>query len=111
MKIDTDLRQAVRSACAAQPDDGWQKRQEITKAAIAVLVAKAKHKGKVEHALALIAKAKKDIAAADAIIDPLGVSSDLTRITDDDAFVKAGGVIPETSRRWNFDSVMAELAS
>jgi hypothetical protein len=115
MKIDTDLRAAIRSAYLQRKRtaDDWAVRRAAEKAAIAALL-------KSKPALARrVAKARADanranIAAAKAsqIISAIGISHDGERIHDTELFVKAGGAFKfSEAPRWTFDQVMAQLAS
>lgn len=111
MKIDTDLRQAVRSACNAQPRTDWREDEKRRAAAIQELINKPKHKHRLARTLSVIKKSKNELESAHETLSSIGISSNLTSFTDDELFVKAGGVIPKGIKPWGFDDVMKELAA
>jgi hypothetical protein len=112
MKIDTDLRAAIRSAEKAQPDKGWQARTEAETKAIAKLLADNKALGgKVRAEIAVIEKASKQMERAGEYLESLGITKSLERIRDHELFVKAGGKVPLMGKRWTFDEVMSKLAA
>lgn len=112
MKIDADLRIAIRSAEKAQPSrDTWLERRNANKKAIAGF-------------LKTHPRAAKDIKAADdmfkraqalrdragEVYDRLGIRSCQSEFSNDEKFVKAGGKLPgPINGRWKADAVIAEL--
>ena len=110
MKIDTDLRNAIRSAHKAQPDEDWQTQAKAERQAVEALAAKPKYAAAIKAARAKLKKAEKINEEASAIFKTLGISDQLHRIHNDEAFAKAGGRRPLSKDRWNFDEVMASLA-
>lgn len=120
MKINSDLRMAVRSAYNIQKkaaSNHYEVRHKAEQAAIAALL---KSKPKVAKALnaakARIHRASVESAKANQVIKSFGLEcgwhGDAYRLTDNVAFTKAGGHFTITeSKRWTFDQVMAELAA
>ncbi len=128
MKIDTDLRAAIRSAERCQPSSDHQKKRDADRAAIADLLNRCpKKKSKI---IALIQKEIDADAAAKKAREDLckqfglrhyshgGENIRLEELEFSNcgkggtAFVNAGGKLPPMGiRRWNFDEVMSELAA
>lgn len=120
MKIDTDLRLAIKSAEKAQPQDDWRTRETANKAAIADLFKRKPAIGVA--AKKLVEKSQKAYtayeAANKALCEQFGLRKDSDGFTfsncDDGhkRFAKIGGKVPsQTTRRWSFDAVMRELAT
>jgi hypothetical protein len=118
MKIDTDLRLAIKSAEKAQPQDDWRVREAATKAAIADLFER-----KPTIAVAakkLVARAKKaeavEAAAREELCKKYGLRTDGNYFTFSNCgdgqkqFEKVGGKVQQRHVRWTFDAVMLELA-
>lgn len=112
MKIDADLRAAVRSAEKAQPYSHELERA-AAKRAIDDLC---KRKPAVMAALRSAALISKKIDALwvenRTLLNRIGINKDGDHITDEQAFVKIGGKLPGPREiRWRFDRVMADLAA
>lgn len=119
MKIDSNLRAAIRSAANAQPQDDWRAKEKEEKESIAAFFAKypARHK----EAIRLIETEKKARATAEKASSDLCEKFGLTHYGGEtkfancgrgsETFKKAGGKLPTQGVRWKFDAVMAELAA
>lgn len=121
MKIDQDLRAAIRSAEKTQPSYGYQEKERQEDDAIKTFLAKYPPTAKA------IAKLRADsirhFKAFDAAREELckrfglrlyGDANALKFAHCDDgkkAFIKAGGKLATKRVQWRFDSVMAELAA
>lgn len=117
MKIDTDLRLAIKSAEKAQPSIGWQDREKNNKASIAgFLKDHPAAKKDIERLSAIIKKSQAaEKNAHEAMCKRYGLRSDGAQIefancgSGQGAFTKAGGQIIRPEERWSFDSVMRQL--
>lgn len=112
MKIEADLRIAIRSAEKAQPcRDNWTERREAKKKSIADLL---KKKPKLAKQIAMADKMGR---RADAMLEVskepyerIGINRQLNDIFDEEKFIKSGGVLSgPMASRWKADSVIAEL--
>lgn len=124
MKIDADLRAAIKAAEKAQPADSWSERRKVTDAAIQAFL---KKKPALRKKLALLLQSRASLRSSiqkkkdeiDALLWPLGLTA-----TDDgiceafvyddenaEKFAKAGGVIPSMPKRWKADALIAKLAA
>ncbi len=119
MKIDTDLRLAIKSAEKSQPQDDWKMREESAKKAIADLF---KRKPSIARdAKSLVQKSMKAYAVHEASVKSLCEKYGLRKDGDgflfsncsggEGRFEKIGGKVPAKSKRWTFDAVMRELAT
>lgn len=113
MKIDTDLRIAVRAAVKLHNETkcDWSAYHADQTKAIAAVAAKPRNKRK-------IAKAKADMAAAKVIRDKaydvfkaLGINGDLDRVEDAELFKKAGGVLVTKNKCIDADITLGRLAT
>ena len=114
MKIDTDLRLAIRSAEKAQPyyNDSWSEQRERETAAIADLFKRKPALAKTaQRATAAIERHQKRVQVEVAKIRAIGLDTGLRTVGNEDAFRKVGGRLPDRKKRWKFDAVMAELAA
>ncbi len=119
MKINSDLRMAVRCAYNVQKKTGndYAAREKAALDAIeAFLKAKPKAAKALREAKARIQRANEESAAASQIIRSYGLENGWNgaqyRINDNVAFTRAGGHFEITEKvKWSFDQVMAELAS
>lgn len=109
MKIDTDLRLAIKAAERAQPRNDWQARHKSETEAIQALIAKPKYSTSIKKALADVKRGKAILERANEVITALGISRDLDRIYDGDKFRKAGGILKSKIEEWKSDEVMKEL--
>lgn len=112
MKIDHDLRAAIRSAHSAQRRnrDGFN-RWDAEKKAIAEIAKIPAVGAKLRKAKTLRAKASLWNAAADDLEKSVGIHN-ANYIHDHALFQKSGGrAIIEPGKPWGFDAVMAELAA
>jgi hypothetical protein len=116
MKIDGNLRQAIRSACNAQSDIDWTEVQRQITSSIQSFVDSPKGK----RAKAIVKKLRA-LYAESRILEKelcsdfgLRVAIDKVEIGSCDnskeRYRKAGGTLPEKKQKWNFDSKMAEVA-
>jgi hypothetical protein len=124
MKIDADLRAAIKAAEKAQPRDSWSERQKAADAAIHAFLKK-RPSLKKKICLLLQSRASLQLALEEKTADlnkvlwPLGLTANNTKVCesflndDDDAerFVKAGGVLPKIPERWKSDVLIAKLAA
>lgn len=123
MKIDSDLRAAIRSAEKAQPSTDWQLRNQQEKDAIAAFL---KAKPEIAKRIAFLYKkretAQKVIEAANTELckeyglrfeyNKPGVLEFASCNNASERFTKAGGKFPKKdATRWKFDAVMKELAA
>lgn len=114
MKIDTDLRLAIRSAIAVQKlakQNSWQERRDREKAAIDELIQRRNLKPKVKAAKKQLDRIEVSRAKVALVFNELGISSELDYIRDDTKFIKAGGKLIPPLKSLNFDGIMAELAA
>lgn len=112
MKIDADLRAAIRSAEKMQPQDDWESRSRAAKETITALLKSRRYARAYQRALLQKKQGAALLDQANEFFRSLGLSSGADRIEDDQKFVKAGGALPPPPlRRWKFDTVMAELAA
>lgn len=116
MKIDSDLRIAIRAAEKAQPHENWDLKQARNKAAVAALIAaKPAVAAGLKSAQRRLTQIKKLNAKVQEFLNLAGLrlyGDEPVTIGDEAAFVKAGGKLPgQGSKRWKFDAVMAELAN
>lgn len=113
MKIDQDLRIAIRSAERCQPDFGYRDQLGAEKVAISNLIkARPVVGSQVRRATRRLAVAAKSQEIARKILGDFGLRDGGERIWDEDKFVKAGGKLPgPQQKRWKFDCVMKELAA
>lgn len=117
MKIDTDLRLAIKAAEKAQKQNSrstWNDRQEQERKNIARFVRDNAAKGRLAGSLA---KRYKDVSETlNAIHTDLGamglaVNSNGLYLNDRERFIKAGGTGPiEEAKPWVAEYVMAEIA-
>lgn len=119
MKIDSNLRAAIRAANNAQPNYGWEVEAEQNRQAIQSLFKSKPSLGKRAKALAAKEiKGQKDVNDASAALCAefgLRFNSDgnfeFSRCGDgQDQFKKLGGKVPTKNVKWRFDAAMAELA-
>lgn len=119
MKINADLRMAVRSAYNGQKkslNGSWDVRHKAEQAAVeAFLSAHPKARKDLLAARARINKANQEVHDAGQVIKSFGLevgyNGEAYRMGDAKAFIKAGGHFKFTeSQKWSFDQVMAELA-
>lgn len=114
MKIDSDLRCAIKSSERAQPSTNWETRQNANRKAIADLI---ERKPSIKKALskAKVLDSKSDLyrAMSRKLVEPFGICiNDNSRIDDESNFVKSGGKLPlPPKRHWKADEVIAELAA
>ncbi len=117
MKIDTDLRLAIKSAEKAQPSISWQDKEANRKASIAGFLksnkAAARDIAKLTAIIVKSDKAKADAQAA--MCKRYGLVTGGKEISFAGCgegtanFTKAGGQIINTDDKWSFDSVMRQL--
>ena len=120
MKIDQDLRIAIRSAEKAQPSTDWSVRDAQNQKCIEEFMQRRPAKAaEINRHVLTIAKAEAaEKKARAALCEGFGLRHDGTKLSFSNcgggsvAFLKAGGKLPPTQgRRWAFDTVMAELAA
>lgn len=125
MKIDQDLRAAIRSAEKVQPNsnvDKWQLREEAAAEAIADFLKRYPSKAKKVHALvaAMRKAAKAQKVAEESLCEQFGLRHYDNKLqfarcgAGSGAFEKAGGKVPPPvvkGEPWKYDRVMAELAA
>lgn len=121
MKIDTDLRLAIKAAERAQPHD-YDGRDKREQEAIARFLKD--HPAKARRVRALAKKAKRCYAEyqkANALIhDGFGLQTSENRGSgfcisgygpSQERFAKAGGKLPLKTTRWKADNVIAQIAA
>lgn len=125
MKIDTDLRLAIKSAEKLQPQDNWTERNKREQASIASLFGAKPHiHAKAKKLAASIKrhrdaeeKAEKELCQSYGLRARDGQSDYVTGFTiggcenSSKAFEKAGGKIITKNAPWKFNAVMAQLAA
>lgn len=122
MKIDTDLRAAIRSAALAQKslrlNSGNSQRDAEEKAIASLLKRCPAKRAALQSSERVIAECKKRIEEAQAVQSRMGLShayystGSKYRIEDNKRFVAAGGRYEyKEPTRWTFDQVMAELSA
>lgn len=120
MKIDTDLRLAIKAAANAQPQSDWRAEEDANRAAIADLFRrKPVIAATVRKLAARIKKAEQEEQEArQQLCEKFGLRTDgpdtftFSQCGEGGkkTFQKAGGVLPQKFVRWNYDTVMTELA-
>lgn len=112
MKVDADLRCAIKSADRAQPQtENWEARARENKNRIDDLL---KRKPSIASALraaqCILKQVERLRERANELLFPTGICSDGVNIRDEDKFIAAGGKAPTPRhRRWKADAVIAEL--
>lgn len=109
MKIEANLRMAIRCAINTHneyKENQYQRRTEAAKN-LALLP---KHRKKLEKAASEILRGKAITQAAYSVFSGLGIDSDGNRITDEELFIKAGGILPEKYKILSFDNIIASIA-
>lgn len=111
MKIDTDLRLAIKCAERAQPQDNYEARNQHRKESIAALLKLPKYAARYKAAKKEVEKADKIRGKAVAFFDELGINIACDHIRDEPLFYKAGGKMMQRKNRWSYDAVMTQLSS
>lgn len=122
MKIDTDLRLAIKAAEKAQPQDGYDARNKREQDAVIKFFAAYPEKAKRARLLSKQAAAAyaRYQAADEAICKEFGLrrmggSQSGFQLggcgASPNRFVKAGGKLPTRQVRWSADNVMAQIAA
>lgn len=112
MIINSDLRQAIRSAInVLQEQNSSSRRQRGEQEAIKTLLGSARFKARVKAADRDLKMANLLAKRAGKFYESIGLYSSCNYITNHDKFVAAGGVIPPSAKVPRFDFVMAELAA
>lgn len=120
MKIDQDLRLAIRAAEKTHRlanQDSWQAKQARNQAAVAAfLQAKPTAAKVIRAAAAKIKRLKAAIERHATQIALVGLRSDHSEppgfaLSDEARFTKAGGKLPALPGRWSADGVIAQLAA
>lgn len=113
MIINSDLRQAIRSAInVLQEQNSSSRRQRGEQEAIKTLLGSARFKARVKAADRDLKMAKLLNQRAGKFYESIGLYSSCNYyINNHDKFVAAGGVIPPSAKVPRFDFVMAELAA
>lgn len=110
MKIDSNLRAAIRSAFNAQPKFSYASAADKCKEAAKALV---QSNSEWTSAFRYIANRRQVIHDIEneikTLLPNIGISEDFS-ICDEGTFERFGGVIPVEKPRWSFDAVMAKLA-
>lgn len=113
MKIDTDLRIAIRSAVklhnATKCD--WNAYREDQVKAIEAVAAKPRNKKMIAKARAQMALAKELREKASEVFNALGINGDLDRVDDVDLFKKAGGVMVTKNKAIDPETILGRLAT
>jgi hypothetical protein len=114
MKIDSDLRAAIKAAEKFQPRDSHEKRTERRSKALKAFYAKSPKAGGIRRAAKLFAQASELNAEAYALIKDTGLyhynSGRSLEINDEDAFEKFSGIpIERPPGEWKAERVISEL--
>ncbi len=112
MKIDTNLRVAIRSAVKVHNETVCsydhaiqQQEQEVKRVA-----SMPRHKDKVNKALSARSVAIKELDKANKVLDSIGVDSRLRSVCDREKFEKAGGKIIVRPKPLNADVILNSIA-
>jgi hypothetical protein len=113
MKIDHDLRQAIKAACKKQPrqQSSWEIRERVWKEAMLTLPESVKKT--IAAKQKEIEKAKLTISKAQIVLTELGLNYSGECIEDEEKFLKAGGklVKPERNEHWTEETAIARIAA
>lgn len=112
MKIDTDLRLAVRSVVtAARESESWQERNKREQKAIAELLKKRSIAAKLQNAQRQFKRGEEIKRRAGKIFDRYGLSCSLSSIQNEERFIAAGGSLTKLIKFPRVEVVLAQLAS
>lgn len=112
MKIDANLRVAIRSAVkVANSNNNWQERGKLVKGAIEKLASTTRYRTRIAKAVQNLKTAEVLQEKAYDVFASIGVNPDLDHIHDEDIFVDAGGVLPVKHQELDFDKIIASLAA
>ncbi len=111
MKIDSNLRQAIKACERCQSPPSFESQRRAQKAVIEHVIKLPAHAAKVKAALGALAKAREITEKAEAVFEALGISPELNQIEDEDLFRAAGGHLNARYQRWNFNKIVAEIAA
>lgn len=113
MKIDADLRAAVRSRVAISKKNSmsWKERQELEAKAVENFL---NERPALKKKLKALAEKKKrinqEIESIDLEFGKVGIRCDFKDYNDSSTFVEAGGILPTFTHDLNYDFIIAELA-
>lgn len=112
MKIDTDLRFAIKAAIRQHNETkcNWSVFREDQEAAVKKLAESPKYRARIKRAKAGLAEAEALKEKHSKIFSELGISHDLDRIYDDDKFEAAGGLVVTKHKTLDADSILADIA-
>lgn len=112
MKIDQDLRIAIRSVVNARKNNStWEEQAKQRRKSIADLLSRKKHNQKAKIAKQRLKKAEQLKDAAESFYNSLGLySHNDSSIRDDEKFITAGGLMPDEPKKQSFDEIMASIA-
>lgn len=113
MKIDTDLRLAIKAAIKHHNKTkcDWNAWGDDQKKAVEKLASMPKYKSKIKKALADLQLASDIRDNAYKVFGILGIDSSMDRIRDEEKFEAAGGAVVKKNKELSEDTIMAELAS
>lgn len=112
MKIDTDLRLAIKAAVRQHNETkcDWTTYRNDQREAIKRLVASPKYRAKIKKAQDGLKQAEELRDRHSKIFNDLGISSDLDRINEEHAFEDAGGAVITKNKTLDVDSILADIA-
>lgn len=112
MKIDTDLRLAIKAAVRQHNETkcDWTTYRNDQSEAIKKLVSSPKYRAKIKRASAQIKVAASIKEKAQMVFDNLGINYCMDRIYDDGKFEAAGGAVITKNKTLDVDSILADIA-
>lgn len=113
MKIDSDLRAAIRCAEKSQPDNHTIRAKAREEALANFFKQHPAKSRRIASAASMRKEAKALNEKACDIEAEMGLRgwNGAVEIANDDKFVKSGGKLKANGRAWKFDEVMSELAA
>ncbi len=115
MKIDGNLKQAIRSACNSQPETDWKAQEREQRANLDKFVATHKQARLTLARLKKLREESQELSQMLCRTFGLQLASEGPAIASCDGakerFKKAGGTLTERKSKWGFDSKMAEVAA
>ena len=112
MKIDSDLRLAVRAAAKTQPQRNYQQEQDLQKKEVQRFLTSTPERAALhrKHQKNLL-RARSLIADAEKFYGQFGLQSDGIRVWSDEKYKAAGGKLPPERSTWRAEKVLGELAA
>lgn len=117
MKIDGNLRQAIRSAFNAQPETDWKEVSRQKQEAIEKWMDTSRGK-RAKQIVTRLRKLRRECnTLSEELCKTFGLSASDKSIEigscdgSKERYLKMGGTLPERAVKWNFDAKMAEVAN